>query len=147
MPVQITGLAHVNLNVTDLQRAEKFYTEILGCKVSGKYEEIIVWLNFGQYEADDRKLAMHDLALYKVPHEVPPEYRKTVGLNHVAFRLATPEDVDQAAEILKENGVKILKGPETHKEDLDHYVYFEDPDRNVIELVSSTGDGYKIKTS
>ena len=40
------------------------------------------------------------------------------------------------------NGVKILKGPLTHKEDGDHYLYFEDPDGNVLELVASTLPNY-----
>jgi len=44
--------------------------------------------------------------------------------------------------LLKANGVKILKGPLTHKEDNDRYLYFEDPDGNVLELVASTLPGY-----
>lgn len=145
MAIRITGLAHVNINVTDLEKSEKFYTELLGLKVSARAEGQIVWMNYGEYREDERQLAYHDIALYKVPHKVSPDYRKTAGMNHVAFRLATPEDVDRAAVFLKENGVKILKGPDTHKEDLDHYLYLEDPDGNVIELVSNTGGGYKLK--
>ena len=34
--------------------------------------------------------------------------------------------------------IRILKGPLTHKEDRDRYLYFEDPDGNMIELVAST---------
>jgi len=34
-----------------------------------------------------------------------------------------------------------LKGPQTHKEDNDRYLYFEDPDGNMIELVASTLEG------
>jgi catechol 2,3-dioxygenase-like lactoylglutathione lyase family enzyme len=59
-------------------------------------------------------------------------------MNHVALRLASPEDVDHAAEYLAARGVKVLKGPLTHKEDNDRYLYFEDPDGNMIELVAST---------
>ena len=134
-------VAHVNLNVTDLEKAEKFYTEILGLHVSGKREGSIVWMNFGQYrEGDD--LAFHDVALFQVPHGQPEDYRKRAGLNHAAFRLRTPEEVDQAAEFLKSKGVKVLKGPLTHSEDQDRFLYFEDPDGNVLELVASTLSGY-----
>lgn len=129
-------VAHVNINVTNLDRAEKFYTEILGLKVSGKYEGTIVWLNFGQH-ADSNGLAFHDVALYKVPEPAPTNRRTMAGMNHVALRLMTPEEVDAAASILKAHQVKILKGPGTHKEDGDRYLYFEDPDYNVIELVSN----------
>lgn len=147
MAIRIAGLAHVNINVTDIEKSEKFYAEILGLKVSSKYEGSIVWMNFGEYEEDQRQLAYHDIALFKVPNKVSEDYRKTAGLNHVAFRLPTPEDVDRAAEFLREKGVKILKGPITHKEDMDHCLYFEDPDRNVLELVSNTAGGYKLKKS
>jgi hypothetical protein len=50
--------------------------------------------------------------------------------------------VDRAAELLAANGIKVLKGPQTHKEDNDRYLYFEDPDRNMIELVASTLEGW-----
>jgi len=33
----------------------------------------------------------------------------------------------------------------THKEDQDRYLYFEDPDGNMIELVASTVDGWPTK--
>ena len=135
--IRVVDVAHVNLNVTDLDRAEKFYTEILGFRVSGKAEGAIVWLNMGQFRAGDN-LAFHDVALYLVPHGQAENYRKRAGLNHAAFRLRTAAEVDQAAEYLKSNGVQVLKGPLNHSEDADRYIYFEDPDGNVLELVAST---------
>lgn len=137
-PIQV---AHVNLNVTDLERSEKFYTEILGFHVSGKVAGSIAWLNMGQYKPND-ELAFHDLALFQVPHGLPDNYRKRAGLNHAAFRLSSAKEVDQAADFLKSKNVKVLKGPMTHQEDQDRYVYFEDPDGNVLELVASTLAGY-----
>lgn len=137
-PIQV---AHVNLNVTDLERSEKFYTEILGFHLSGKVAGTIAWLNMGQYKPDDG-LAFHDVALFQVPHGLPDNYRKRVGLNHAAFRLSSAEEVDRATEFLKSKNVKVLKGPMTHSEDHDRYVYFEDPDGNVLELVASTLPGY-----
>ena len=66
-------------------------------------------------------------------------------MNHMALRLRAPEEVDRAAEYLHSKGVKVLKGPLTHKEDQDRYLYFEDPDGNMIELVASTVDGWPAK--
>ena len=142
--IQLVDVAHVNLNVTDLERAEKFYTEILGFHVSMKAEGAIVWMNMGQFRDGDN-LGFHDVALFQVPFGQAENYRKRAGLNHAAFRLQTAEEVDQAAEFLKSKGVKLLKGPLTHSEDQDRYVYFEDPDGNVIELVASTLPGYPQK--
>jgi len=140
-------VAHVNLNVTDLDRAVRFYTDILGFSVALRYEGAVAWLNFGQYRDGVGGLGQgfHDLALYRVPDPAPEDHRTRAGMNHVALRLRTPEEVDQAAEDLRAKGVKILKGPLTHKEDRDRYLYFEDPDRNVIELVASTLPGWPEK--
>jgi len=66
-------------------------------------------------------------------------------MNHMALRLRSPEEIDRAAEYLQSKGVKVFKGPLTHKEDRDRYVYFEDPDGNMLELVASTVDGWPAK--
>lgn len=143
--IRVIDVAHVNLNVTDLERSEKFYSEVLGFHVSGKGRDGgIVWMNMGQYRKGD-DLAFHDLALYQVPKSLPENARKSAGLNHAAFRLASAEEVDKAAEYLKSRNVKVLKGPLTHSEDQDRYLYFEDPDGNVLELVASTLAGYPEK--
>ena len=134
------GVAHLNLNVTDLERSLEFYTEILSFQVVLQYEGAVAWLNLGQYRDDVKGLGrgFHDLALYQVPLGLPDDYRKRAGMNHIALRLRAPADVDAAAQFLQGKGVKVLKGPLTHKEDNDRYLYLEDPDGNVIELVSST---------
>jgi catechol 2,3-dioxygenase-like lactoylglutathione lyase family enzyme len=140
-------VAHVNLNVTDLERAVRFYTETLGLRVAFQYAGAIAWLNFGQYREGVGGFGQgfHDVALYKVPLPAPEDSRTRAGMNHVAFRLRTPEEVDRAAEELRAKGVKILKGPLTHKEDQDRYLYLEDPDGNVVELVASTVQGWPEK--
>ena len=143
--IKIIDVAHIMLNVTDIEKSLKIYRDLLGFHISGERQGAIVWMNMGQYRGG-HDLAFHDFALYQVPNGQADNYRKRPGLNHAAFRLAQAVEVDRAAEILKANDVKILKGPLTHDEDKDRYLYFEDWDGNVIELVSTTlpdyPDGY-----
>jgi catechol 2,3-dioxygenase-like lactoylglutathione lyase family enzyme len=128
------GLAHVNINVTDLERSEKFYREIIGLKPAGRVPGRVVWMNWGQH--GDAELFFHDIALYLVPNEAPEDYRKRAGLNHVAFELESADAVKEATALLEQRGVKILKGLHHHIEDLTTVTYFEDPDGNVLEFSS-----------
>ena len=139
--IHLIEVAHVTLNVTDLDRSVQFYKDMLGMKVSGERPGVIVWLNLGQFRDGDN-LAFHNLGLYKVLAGATEDYRKRAGMNHAAFRLRSAEELDKAAEELRSKGAKVLKGPLTHSEDQDRYLYFEDPDGNVIELVASTLPGY-----
>ena len=134
------GVAHVNMNVGDLEKMQQFYSQVLGMQVAFEYEGSVAWLNFGQYKDDASGLGkgFHDLALYKVEKENIEDKRQRPGMNHMAWRMRSPEDVDAAAEYLNSKGVKVLRGPLTHKEDNDRFLYFEDPEGNVIELVAST---------
>ncbi len=136
------GIDHVLINVTDLDRAVRFYTENFGLKVSGQREGAVVWMNFGQYE--EKGLYIHDFGIYKVERELPEYRRKMAGLNHIALHYNSAEELEQAAQEMGERGVKILKGPGTHKEDNTRYVYIEDPDKNVIELVAPLGESHPI---
>ena len=125
-------MQHISLNVSDLARAKAFSKEILGYlgfHVKSEGKDYIglgngmtgIWLS----EAEpDRKGKLH---------------RKNPGVNHLAFRAESREEVERFAEFLKEKGIPALYGsprlfPEYGK---DYYaVYFEDPDRLKLELVS-----------
>ncbi|TMD22624.1 MAG: hypothetical protein E6J07_02730, partial [Chloroflexi bacterium] len=62
----------------------------------------------------------------------PPYHRKRVGLNHLAFGVSDPREVDAMATRLKERSIPLLYGgPRTGR--TTYAVFFEDPDRIKIE--------------
>ena len=134
------GVNHVHINVTDLERAIDFYTDILGFNVAGRREPDKAWLNFGQYP-ESEGLWYHNLALTEVP-ERNDRYWTQSGLNHLAFELESPDDVMKIGDDLRQQGVKIIRGPGVHAEDMTYHVYIEDPDGNVIELMARTSEAH-----
>ena len=133
---RFTGVNHIHINVTDIERAIDFYTNTLGLKVAGRRHPDKAWLNFGQYP-DGEPLWFHNLALTEVS-ERNDRYWDRSGLNHFALQMESPADVMAMGEELTRKGVKIIRGPGVHTEDMTCHVYIEDPDGNVIEIMANT---------
>ncbi len=93
------GLHHLRLTVSHLERSIAFYTEILGFELR---------IHFGPTSA-----FLHDgtvgLGLNTPWHEITDAELRfdeaRVGLDHIGFRVASPDDVRRAAEHLDSLGV------------------------------------------
>lgn len=127
-------VAHAVVNVTDLERAERFYCDGLGMSVTGRQVGHMVFLYFGPPGQAPHPY-YHDLALFKVDQSAPDNFRQLTGVNHIALLMRSPEDVDKVADRLRQMDYRVLKQG-THSEDGYRYAYVEDPDRNVLELVA-----------
>lgn len=83
-----------------------------------------------------------DFWLIKTEEKYLPNnfHRKNIGLNHLAFRVESRGEVDQFTnDFLKTHGIPTLYGtPKLFPEYGPNYyaVYFEDPDRLKLEVVS-----------
>ncbi len=117
------GLGHIVLKVRDLERSEKFYTEVLGLAVSGRLGGQMVFLSAGQKH--------HDLALYRVGADAADAQQRQVGLLHFAWELGSFDELKRAYRLLKEKGVPIA-GAMDHG--ISKSLYFLDPDGNEIEV-------------
>jgi catechol 2,3-dioxygenase-like lactoylglutathione lyase family enzyme len=137
-PNIMNSLAHIEINVSDLKKSSEFYSKVLG------------FLGWQEISADEPNLFVG----FKAPDKthvflVQAEkkfssngyHRKNVGINHVAFRVDTPEAVDQFHTLLQGSGISTLytHGPADYSSEykMEHYyaVYFEDPDRMKLEVV------------
>jgi len=81
-------LNHADLFVTDLHRAERFYTEIFGMVVVAREPRAsAAFLRLPR--SDDH----HDLRLFGVGTSAAPKIRGGVGLYHLAWQLDTIEEL------------------------------------------------------
>ena len=96
---RVSGFSHLVVDVTNLERSEKFYQEIFGLDLIGR--------NLVNEGTRNSLLAMntrHRVVLYEVP-EVQP-FRPNSNSVHHAWYL-TPEQFDRAEERLKAAGFDI----------------------------------------
>lgn len=124
--VRATQIGHVHLNVRDLGRAERFYTEILGFRVTERVGEEFVFLTLS-----DRH---HDLALRNVGPEAPVPPERAVGMYHFAVELEDQRSLAEVCRRLREAGVAV--GGSDHG--VSRALYFRDPEGNEVEVYVDT---------
>jgi catechol 2,3-dioxygenase len=130
-PETPSGLNHLVLNVRDLDRAHRFWTEYLGFRHVGTFENANGRARFYSGEKDG-KLRHHDIALFENP-SMPEELGAHPQVfNHVAITYPSRISWQRQIRFLQEKDVtvtnQVARGA-THSVDL------VDPDGNEIELV------------
>jgi catechol 2,3-dioxygenase-like lactoylglutathione lyase family enzyme len=125
------ALHHLEFYVTDLERSAEFWGWLLA---RFGYEPFQEW---------DDGISFRTPGVYLVFVVVPPEGhgldRRSAGLNHVAFGMGSPAQVDALREELAARGVRLLYDERyPHAGGDDHYaVFFEDPEGLKVEVVAS----------
>ena len=94
--IQTTGIYHIGIPVDDIERAEGFYTKVLGMKVAARIGEAVVRLV-------RLKCGDVDVVLFKRPRKLNRNTLKEDGISHQAFEVV-PEAFDEAIEFLKKEG-------------------------------------------
>jgi glyoxylase I family protein len=117
------GVLHFTIPVKDLDRSEKFYTDILGFTKLHRNDRI-VFLRAG----DD----FFNLTLSDKPVELNTGDRHEI---HSAF-MVTPKAYDEPLKYLPSKGVEIFKQEDRRTGVfVGRSAYIRDPDRNVIEFI------------
>jgi catechol 2,3-dioxygenase len=119
-----TTIGHVHLKVSELERAERFYVDLLGFHVTARYGSDAVFLAAGDNH--------HDLALntWESRGGGPPP-PGTTGLFHVAIRVPGRRQLAEMLVRLRDVGVP-LTGASDHL--VSEALYLHDPDGNGIEI-------------
>lgn len=126
MPFKIRRLGHVVLQVSELERSVAFYTRILGFRVSDVYPEELQPGGFAFLRCNTDH---HSLALVGAG----PGKSKHIELHHMAFEVATLEEVFRARDRLREHKVPMtFEG--RRRAGCQISVEFLDPDGHCIEI-------------
>jgi len=131
--VRSTGVHHVDLVVSSIERSLPFYRDLLAplgfhriSEVEGERGETI-WYLGGPGTA---------IGLRQAQSESPAYDRYSVGLHHLALEAYSRGVVDERAEWLRSRGAEIESGPEEYHYIPGYYaVFFYDPDGLKLEIV------------
>jgi glyoxylase I family protein len=135
--VRTTGVHHVDLVVSSIERSLPFYRDLLGPlgyhrvgEVEGERGETI-WYFSGPGTG---------IGLRQAQSESAPYDRYAVGLHHLALEAYSRGVVDERAEWLRSQGAEIESGPEEYSYLPGYYaVFFYDPDGVKLEIVHVPG--------
>jgi catechol 2,3-dioxygenase len=118
------SIGHVHLKVSDLDRAERFYRDVLGFEVQVRWRDEASFLSAGGYH--------HHIGLNTwYSKGGPPAPPHAAGLFHVAILYPSREELARAVRRVLEHGV-VLTGASDHG--VSEAIYLRDPDGNGIEL-------------
>ena len=134
--MEINGIAHVMLTVSNFEACLPFYEELLvflGLRPVIKADGMLYCVGgrtaVGIMKADEQ---------YRSERFVQPR----VGLHHVCFRARERADVDAVHDLLVKRGAKIVHAPEDGPWAPGYYsVLFEDPDGIRLEVNHVPGKG------
>src|SRR5262249_53290449 len=136
MAIDINGMAHVILTVSQFDAARAFYGRLLpefGMKIVHDGEKLFYCVGARTaigIEPCDPAFAGERFV------------QQRVGLHHLCLRARSREDVDRVAAVLKEMNAKIVRGPlEGTWAPGYYYVLFEDPDGIRLEVNFVPGAG------
>jgi catechol 2,3-dioxygenase len=119
-----TRIGHVHLRVSDLDRAIRFYRDLMGFDLLVRLGDEAAFLSAGGYH--------HHIGLNTwESKDGPPPPHGTTGLYHFAVNYPTRKDLAVALKRLLDNGWSIDGASDhgTHEA-----IYLHDPDFNGIEL-------------
>ncbi len=134
MEFELRKIGHVVLNVSDLEASVRFYTDVLGMKVSDRYPDSMMpgGMVFLRVSTDH-----HGVALVGGGKKAQGdrEATKAAGssLNHFAFEVGSLDEVFRARAWLQKHGVPIVfEG--RRRAGCQIAVEFTDPDGNNLEI-------------
>jgi glyoxylase I family protein len=124
--MQLKGIHHIALNVKDLDRAERFYTDVLGFQVTHRFSKGLRHL---MLETGNATIALFEALELEVKEAM--NLLSEEGYLHLAFE-ADPTDFESIVKELQSKNIDIDNGPVKRGDG--ESIYFNDPDDNHLEI-------------
>jgi catechol 2,3-dioxygenase-like lactoylglutathione lyase family enzyme len=132
------SFSHMGLNVRDLARMERFYTEVMGFTVTDRGEAAGIDLVFMSRDPLDH----HQIILATGrPDELPPNTRNPMfgpSINQISFRMGALADLRYMYRRLKEQGY-VDGALLLANHGISWSIYFPDPEGNILEVFVDSG--------
>jgi metallothiol transferase len=116
-PIQVSGIDHVALRVSDVERSAQFYKELFGASVRSQSPSS-VFLDVG-----DDWLALFARGVASTGYGATQP-----GVDHVSFHSVTARSAEDRMRVLREHGLDPTSPPGSGR------VYFKDPDGVILQL-------------
>jgi metallothiol transferase len=116
-PIQVSGIDHVALRVSDLERSARFYTGLFGATVRSRSQSS-VFLDVGE---DWVALFARGVASTGYGATEP-------GTDHISFHSTTARSAEERMGALREHGLEPASPAGSGR------VYFKDPDGVILQL-------------
>jgi catechol 2,3-dioxygenase-like lactoylglutathione lyase family enzyme len=143
MAVEILGLDHLYITVSDLQRSEKFYDAIMQRFGFRKGDSPIGGDPHAHYFNRSLQYTIRP-AKHRSTHHDP----YSPGLHHVCFQVASRAAVDEAHRELTRVGIDATEPREYPEYNDDYYAtFFSDPDDIRLEIVARSKTREEISAS
>jgi len=126
LPFKVQKIGHVVLNVADLERSLNFYVGVLGFRISDIYPDSVVpgGMAFMRCNPDHHGVALVGAA---------SKQTKNSGMHHMAFEVASLDEVFRSREHLRRHGVEIVYEGR-RRAGCQIAVEFLDPDGHHLEI-------------
>jgi catechol 2,3-dioxygenase-like lactoylglutathione lyase family enzyme len=119
-------LGHVGIYVRDLEKSKKFYTEVVGLKVSDEFPAKAVFMRCGHDH--------HDTVLFQLAAEKSARSQNDrAEIQQISFEVDRLDDLRQKAAELRAQGIEVT-GPQQRGPGMDKTIDFRDPDGNTIQF-------------
>ena len=125
--VPVRRLDHINVNAVDVSRNRQFLMDRLGFRLRERRVH------------DDGSEGAVWLSVSPLVHEIAVMRRPADGLNHICYWYGYPQHLWDSAEMFREHGIQIVRGPSKHGISQALCLYVNEPGGNEVELFGDAG--------